>query len=285
MTDGVGRPNGAAEEPVESAVTGDSGATAEATDATLPDESLTIGTAEARDLVRAFRRIRDAHRGQFAAPVGELPDDPARIATAIVVTLEATPTDSRHLLEDLVDLQSFVDDPPPGLRPPAEAVGPDEVADPLLERIRWRQATLIAFELGHPSVIGDHNAIRERWTAIGDARAAIDLVNRYREQQATGIGAMLAYPVSALVGCAAAIVTGTARPSLVGIGILGVGWLAAPYVGAAAGLLAAWIGRTRWRRSPVATIAEVVVGGGAIFLVPAIFGAIVAVVTSRLGAP
>ena len=289
MTEIVGRPEAAAEEPLEPAKDVEdveSDGSGEEPDVTLPDPSLTLDAAEARDLLRAFRRIRDAHSGQYAAPVTELPDDPVRVATAIVAGLDAaTSEERRHLLEDLVDLQAFVDDPPVGLRPPADGTGPNAVTDPLLERIRWRQATLTAFELGHPSVIGDHNAIRDRWTPIGDARAAINLINTDREQQAAGIGAMLTYPVAALIGDGAAVLIGNARPSLVGIGILGLGWLAAPFVGAGAGHFEAWLGRSRWRRSRVTPMVELAVGGIAIFVAPAIFGAVVAVVVSRLGGP
>lgn len=263
---------------------------AKVADATLPDGTMTMERAERVELATAFRRIRDAHRGRFAAPAGELPADPVRVATAIGLSAEnATPEERRRLLEDLVDLQAFVADDAAGnvplaaVAPAAPGAASDPDADLLLERIRWRQATLTAALLGHPSVLGDHNAIRGRWTPIGDARAAIDLVNDYREKQTAGIGAMASYVVAAPVGMGLAWLTGLGRPTGIGIGLLAAGWFASPYVGTAAGALEAWVLRRPWRGSALANAIEIVAGVGALIVVPVIFGFALAVIGQALG--
>ena len=70
-------------------------------------------------LVDDFRRVRDRHRDRFVAPADELPADPARIATAYLNLAGALPVElRRHQLEDLVDLQAFVEEPPADLAPP-----------------------------------------------------------------------------------------------------------------------------------------------------------------------
>jgi len=257
-------------------------------DVTLPDEALTIDATEAAELAAGFRRVRDAHRGRYAASLRELPGEPARIATALAMSAEkATPEERRHLLEDLFDLQAFVEDDAAGALPVAAVApaAPDSDANRLLERIRWRQATLTAALMGHPSVLGDHNAIRDRWTTIGDARAAINLVNDYREKQTAGIGALSVYIVAAPIGLGLAWLTGLGRPSLVGIAGLVAGWFVAPFVGAAAGSIEAWIMRQPWRGSRIASAIEVVAGVGALIVVPVVWGFVVGVLGLRLGLP
>jgi hypothetical protein len=249
--------------------------------ATLPDGTVVVDETEARQLVASFRRVRDTQRGRYAASVSELPSDALRVANALgVLGQAATPEERRHLLEDLVDLQAFVPDPPASLRP-------TPTPDPLLESIRWRQAALMAYAMGHASVMGDHTAIRDRWTAIGDARAAINLVNLYRETQAGGFAALTAWPIGALVGFGLAIITGSARPSIAALVVLGIGWLAAPYLGAAVGMFEVRVERSAIRRSHPTLIdrLELVVGLGAIALAPAVVGIVVTILATRLGVP
>jgi len=258
--------------------------------ATLPDGTVTVDAAEARELVASFRRVRDTQRGRYAASITELPADALRIANAIAVIGEGvTPDERRHLLEDLVDLQAFVPDAPASLRPPPSSTGsePAATADPLLESIRWRQAALMAYAMGHASVVGDHNAIRDRWTAIGDARSAIDLVNKYRESQAGGFAALTAWLIGAPIGFGLAVIAGTARPSIAAIIALGIGWLGAPYLGAGVGLFEAKVEGSAIRRSHPTLVGrlEVVVGLGVVALVPVIAGIVVTVLATRLGLP
>jgi hypothetical protein len=257
-----------------------------AADATLPDAGLEIDEAEWRALVADFRAVRDGHRGRFAADARDLPADPVRVATALAKAAEAAPpADRRGFLEDLVDLQAFVPDPPAALAPAAPGAGSDPEADELLERIRWRQAVVTTVMLGHASILGDHNAIGARWTPIGDARSAIDLVNDYREEQTAAFGAMAFYPVAALIGFGVAIVTGLGRPSIVGLVALGLGWIAAAWIGIRAGAFEAWVVRQPWRGSRLASVLEVTVGLGALFVLPFVYGALVAIVGLRLGPP
>jgi len=249
--------------------------------ATLPDPTVDMPEAEARELLASFRRTRDAYRGRFAAPVSELPADGVRVATAIAILARtASPEERRHQLEDLVDLQAFVPDPPDVLRP-------TPTPDPLLESIRWRQAALMAYAMNHVSAMGDHNAIRDRWTAIGDARAAIDLVNQYRETQAGGFAALAAWFIAAPIGLGLAVITGLARPSIAAIVGIAIGWFGAPFLGAAVGRFEARMERSALRRSRpmLAGRLEVLIGFGAIALVPVIFGVVVAVLAARLGLP
>jgi hypothetical protein len=139
--------------------------------------------------------------------------------------------------------------------------------------------------MGHPSILGDHNAIGGRWTPIGDARAAIDLINVYREQQSVGIGATAIYPVAALVGFGVASLIGLGRPSIVGLVALGLGWLAAPLIGARAGAFEAWVTRQPWRESRLAAVMEIGVGLGSILALPFLFGIVAAIAGLRLGLP
>jgi hypothetical protein len=257
-----------------------------AVDTILPDADLQIEPGERHALVIEFQRVRDAHRGRFVADLRDLPGDPVRVATALArAAEEAAPADRRHLLEDLVDLQAFIADPPPVVLPAAPGTASDPAVDELLERIRWRQATVTSILMGHPSILGDHNAIRGRWTPIGDARAAIDLVNAYRERQSLGIGAMAIYPVAAFVGFVAASVLAHGRPSIVGLAVLGLGWLLAPWLGTKAGAVEAWVQRHPWRGAPLAIAVELVTGIGTVFALPFIFGVVAAIAGALLGLP
>src|SRR4029079_865659 len=98
---------------------GESDPHAQARRPALPDDSGSMDPVEAQELVDAFRRVRDRHRGRYVAPARELPASPDRIATAYF-TLAGTSLMEirRQQLEDLVDLQAFVDDPPDDLAPP-----------------------------------------------------------------------------------------------------------------------------------------------------------------------
>ena len=279
MADTLDHPDKASAEELIEAVDQDS--ERRMAQATLPDPTVDMPEAEARELLESFRRTRNSYRGQFAAPARELPADGVRVASAIaILARSASPEERRHQLEDLVDLQAFVPDAPELLRP-------TPTPDPLLESIRWRQAALMAYAMNHVSVIGDHNAIRDRWTAIGDARAAIDLVNQYRETQAGGFAALAAWFIAAPVGIGLAVITGIARPSIVAIVGIGIGWFGAPLLGAAVGRFEARVERSAFRRAHprIAGPLELLIGFGAIALVPVIFGVVVTVLVARLGLP
>jgi hypothetical protein len=256
----------------------------------LPEADAAIDPSEAQQLVEAFRRVRDRYRGRYVAPVDELPDRPDRIASAYFTLAGASSMEiRRHQLEDLVDLQAFVDDPPAVLAPPrvSSEKGVTSPADPLIEAIRWRQAGIIAWAMNHPSTLGDHTAIRSRWTAIGEARAAIDLVNRYREEQTLGLGATALWLVAAPAGYVIAILLGLARPTIVALVILAIGWFASPAVGAAAGWFEWRVLRSTWMRThpAVSEPLEVAVGFGLIAGVPFVAGIVVATIVSNLGWP
>jgi hypothetical protein len=246
--------------------------------------------AEARGLVDDFRRVRDRHRDRFVAPADELTADPARIATAYLNLAGALPVElRRHQLEDLVDLQAFVDDPPADLAPPrgSSEPGVTSPADPLIEAIRWRQAGVIAWAMSHPSDVAAHNAIRGRWTAIGDARAAIDLVNRYRDDQTLGLGATALWLVAAPAGYLMAILLGLAGPTIVALVLLALGWLLSPFLGTMAGALEWRVQRSAWMRAHPAISGplERGLGFGLIAGVPFVAGVIVATAVSNLGWP
>lgn len=256
--------------------------------ATLPDRRLKVGAAEASELVAAFRRVRDGHRGRYVAPTADLPAKPTRVATAIDVAAATAPdAERRRLMEDLVDLQSFIDDPPSSLAPPPAGLAPDP-GDPslaLLESLRWRQAGTIASAMGHATVTGDHMAMRRRWTAIGDARAAINLAVEYREAQAGGLFGLLLWVVAAPVGGLAALVFGGARFSLVAAGLLVAGWFGASWLGATVGAIGARLSRIPLRaRWPglVGAFSFAVTAAGLI-LIPAAIGFLAFVLATRLG--
>jgi len=253
----------------------------------LGEADAVMDPAEARDLVDEFRRVRDRHRDGFVAPSAELFTDPARIATAYLNLAGAATLDlRRHQLEDLVDLQSFVDDPPADLAPPrgSSEPGVTSPADPLIEAIRWRQAGVIAWAMGHPSEVAAHNAIRGRWTAIGDARAAIDLVNHYRDEQTLGLGATALWLVAAPAGYLIAILLGLAGPTIVALVLLAIGWLLSPSLGSVAGAIEWRIQRSGWmRRHPaISEPLERGLGFGLIAGVPFVAGVLVAMVVSNL---
>ena len=255
----------------------------------FPDPNLTIPAAEAMALLEEFRRLRDVHRGRFAASVADLPADPVRVATAIAgLASAASAAERRLLLEDLVDLQAFVADPPAGAPPADLPLGqplPDG-AEPF-DAIRWRQAALIAQSQAHTSVLGDHNALRGHWIAIGDARAALKLVSRYREQQTAGFGAIAGWLVGAPVGAGAAILLGIGRPSIVAFAVLVLGWFGSPLVGVVAGRFEDLLQQsTLVLRAPrFVGAVELVVGFGLIAGLPVVCGVLAIEFATRLHLP
>ena len=261
---------------------------------TLPDESLTIDAAEICDLVARFRAVRNAKRGSYIADAADLPADPVRVATALAIaSSEAVDENGKHLNEDLVDLQAFVTDPPavdrplPDPQPPAES--PVSASPPflLLDAIRWRQAMAIAAIRGDPNALGNHNAIRGRWTAIGDARTALDLVAKYRESQVGGMIAMVAWLIALPIGAAVALLSGAARPSVVGFAAVAACWFASPWAGAALGRLTLRVARSTWMRehlrvSGITEVAAVVLLLG---IVPFVVAIVVMTLATRLSLP
>jgi hypothetical protein len=145
---------------------------------------------------------------------------------------------------------------------------------------------VIAWAMGHPSV-GAHNAIRGRWTAIGDGRAAIDLVNRYRDEQTLGLGATALWLVAAPAGYLIAILLGLAGPTVVALVLLAMGWLLSPYLGSVAGAIEWRVQRSAWMRNhpAISEPLERGVGFGLIAGVPFVAGVIAAMVVSNLGWP
>ena len=258
--------------------------------ATYPDRRLKVGGSEAGELVEAFRRVRDARRGRFVASVAELPAKPVRVATAIdVAAATASDRERRRLMEDLVDLQSFVDDAPSSPVEPSmtTAAASGEPGPALLESIRWRQAATIAWAMDHASVVGDHNAIRERWTAIGDARAAINLAVEYREAQAGGFLALVLWVIAAPVGALAAMLVGGARWSVIATALLVGGWFGASWLGAAVGTIGARLGRLplRARWPGLVSAVSLVANAIGLIVVPAALGFLAFVLATRLGLP
>ena len=198
--------------------------------ATLPNPRLRLKPDDITTLVADFRRSRDAVKGRYAVAVDELSAPPERIATAILKASQMTTdaAEQRHLAEDLVDLQAFVDlhgqaaplAPAPGQRPPL-----------ILELVRSRQAAAIAFIRDDPSVLGAKVAQGGRWTAIGEARAGLNRARTHRESQLAGFGGVLVWIVAAPAGAIVASLFGLGEFTLATAVVLFVGWWLSPWLG------------------------------------------------------
>ena len=199
--------------------------------ASLPRRGIRFKKGEIEELIAEFRRTRDGHRGRYAAPIEELPGGAERIATAIVRASQKTSDadELKHLAEDLVDLQGFVDLEGASAPLPPAAGRP---ASPVLEFVRWRQAAAIHFLTEDASVVGDKVAQQGKWTPIGDARAAIGRVRDYRDTQAGGILGMLSWVFAAPAGAILGEVAGLGHVTLAVWIVLGVAWFASPVIGA-----------------------------------------------------
>jgi hypothetical protein len=221
--------------------------------ATLPNPGLRLKPDEIPTLVADFRRSRDAVKGRYAAAVDELSAPGERIATAILRASQGTieAPELRHLAEDLVDLQAFVDlhgqaaplAPAPGQRPPL-----------ILELVRSRQAAAIAFIRDDPSVLGAEVAQGGRWTAIGEARAGLNRARTYRESQLAGFGGVLVWIVAAPAGSIVASLFGLGEFTLATAVVLFIGWWLSPWLGGFAERLESRLWEVavepRWAQAP-----------------------------------
>jgi hypothetical protein len=155
---------------------------------------------EAAALAAATRSQVAAHRGELVAPRSALPGEPALVADALVVSAEAgmirlgrddLRAAQRDLAETLVDLQSF--------RPDEEAarILSDQAGaiDELESLLAARAAIIAMLRDDDLSVVGNMNALRDLDLRIGDGRAALDAVDRYRVKQALGLLAVAGFPV------------------------------------------------------------------------------------------
>jgi hypothetical protein len=160
-----------------------------------PDEG-ELDPAVARDNAQRFRALRDEHAGEMVVPRSLLPDEPGRVAAALIAEGElrmaglagdALRDAQRELAEALVDLQGFRPDDQAGL------ILADPTAPEAMESVGalvTARAAIITWIRDDPSVVGSVNAIKDLDIRIGDGREALDAVNGYREKQAFGFLAM-----------------------------------------------------------------------------------------------
>ena len=201
--------------------------------AALPRHNLRFRKGQAAELVAEFRRTRDGHRGRYAAPVEELPADPERVATAIMRAVHETRDDAelKHLAEDLVDLQAFVD-----LNGERSPLPPERgsAASAILEFVAWRQAAAIHYLRNDPSVVGAKVAQKGAWTPIGDSRVALQRTSDYRDDQASGFLGVLVWPFAAPAGAVIGQALGWGTMTVAVWIVLAVAWFGSPLVGIAA---------------------------------------------------
>jgi hypothetical protein len=186
----------------------------------FPDEDdLAMDVGTAAELTTGFRAVRDAHRGAIVVPCSILPAAPGRVAAAILVALDAdlahltgsrSKARQRAAAEDFVDLQSFRPEEDAALLV-AQAAPALDRAD-ALERLTTARGAAITWIREDPTVVGSLNAIRGLDLRVGDARVALDAVNRYREHQALGF-------LTLIIGVPALIVLGI----VVGVIVLALG--------------------------------------------------------------
>ena len=167
-----------------------------------PDEG-ELDPAVARDIAQRFRAVRDEHRGAKVVPRHVLPDQPGRVAAALMLegdlrvaglTGDALRGAQRELAEVMVDLQGFRPDDQ------AELILANPSAPEAMEAVgalMTARAATITWIREDPSVLGSMNAIKDLDLRIGDGRRALDAVNRYREKQAFGFLAI--FGLAALV--------------------------------------------------------------------------------------
>jgi len=252
--------------------------------ATLPDGPV-LSLTEAESLVADFRRARDAQRGRYAADARDLPAPGGQIATAIVQkSLDSTNrTELRRLAEDLVDLQAFVElDGAPAPLPPANGQSPS----PVLELIHERQAAAIHYLRQDPSVAGDKAAQRGRLTPIGQARSALDRTLEYREDQASGLLAVMTFVIAGTAGAIVARLFVVDQFTLAALVLLFVawftmGWIGAQILRAETSVLMAI--ERRWRAVPdsIAFLSFLAV----VIVLEFVVGLLIVVVTARLSLP
>lgn len=156
-----------------------------------PDE-VELDPAVARDNAQRFRALRDEHGGEMVVPRSLLPDEPGRVAAALMAEGElrmaglagdALRDAQRELAEALVDLQGFRPDDQAGL------ILADPTAPEAMESVGalvTARAAIITWIRDDPSVVGSVNAIKDLDVRVGDGRKALDAVNGYREKQAFG---------------------------------------------------------------------------------------------------
>jgi hypothetical protein len=271
----------------------------------LPDNS-PIEPAEAEQLVDAFLRVCERFVGQTAAPESALPAPATRIATALASeAASADEVDGESALiiyqtavEALIDLQAFVPDDA------ASAVerqlskrsdgrdtrsdGDSRLATETLERIRTAQAAAIQWIRDDVSVVGNENALRDLVPVIGDARRALDAVDRYREVQSGAMIMLFVWPVSAGAG----VIVGALlmRPTIVVMALMLATWLAAPGIGSAIGALSSRVGQAARasRRYPITVaggVAATVISLGLLFGLGFAAALLATAAATRLGLP
>ena len=139
-------------------------------------------------------------------PVSALPDEPGRVAAALLAEGDAREeglpaaeqkTSRRELAATMVDLQSFRPDEEASaiLAEPATPAGTEA-----RDRLLTARAAFIAWIRDDLNVTGNRNALRDLDVRIGDGRRALDAVNSYREKQAFGILAMIAVAALVVIG-------------------------------------------------------------------------------------
>jgi hypothetical protein len=165
---------------------------------------------EAAVLAAAARSQLASRRGAVVAPRSALPGEPSLVADALIVAAEAgmlrlgrddLRAARRDLAETLVDLQSF--------RPDAEVErilsDPTGAVDEL-ESLRTARAAIIAMLRDDDlSIVGNMNALRGLDLRIGEGRAALDAVERYRVRQALGLLAVAGFPLIVAIAAVAIV--------------------------------------------------------------------------------
>jgi hypothetical protein len=139
-----------------------------------------------------------------------------------------------------------------------------------------------------PSVVGNENALRDLVPVIGDARRALDAVDRYRETQAGAMTMLFLWPVSAGAG----VIVGALlmRPTIAVIALMLAIWLAAPGIGGAIGALSSRVGQAARasRRYPTVVaggIAATVISFGLLFGLGFAAALVATAAATRLGLP
>jgi hypothetical protein len=279
-------------------------ANAEST-AILPDRDAEhLAPREVRALVTAFDKTCHRAKGRHAAPVSWLSVAARRVATALDIALEVAEEDhdwptTRHLREDIVDLQAFLPDDEAAAAEAFMAGGDGHVPGDgfaALDRVRTGQAIVISMLRNDELVLGAHVALRDmdQDIRIGEARRSLEAVDRYKSEQSNGFAAAGTWPLGLIVG----LVVGTllTSPSLVAIASV-VGLAAVGYFGALAIAFGGWVGTMTSRLDRLAMRSDAsravsagrwcaeAIGLGLLFGGPGILGFLIAVAGGQLRLP
>lgn len=169
----------------------------------------------------------------------------------------------RNLREAILDLQAFLPDDEAVAAEAATSrqgrVDPeDDAGSVALDQVSWSQAVVISMLRDDDRVLGAHNALADTHIVIGDAQRSLEAVDHYKEAQASGIAAIVYWPVGLIAGLVlGTVIAGLSVVATAIVGLLAIaGWTLAlgPGFGWAVGSISSRIDGLAMRADRVAVV-------------------------------